>query len=102
MLDLGLAKLTGAREAEEETLSLASVMPGGSIVGTLPYMAPQALRGEIADARSDIWALGVVLNEMAAGRGPFGGQTAYEVRSAIRRETPAPLPRAGHAGVRHA
>ncbi len=101
ILDFGLAKLTRASEAEEETLSLASVMPSGSIVGTLPYMAPQALRGEIADARSDIWALGVVLYEMAAGRRPFRGQTAYEVSSAILRETPAPLPTGVPAGLRH-
>ena len=101
ILDFGLAKLTRASEAEEETFSSASVMPSGSIVGTLPYMAPEALRGEIADARSDIWALGVVLYEMAAGRRPFRGQTAYEVSSAILRETPAPLPTGVPAGLRH-
>jgi serine/threonine-protein kinase len=101
ILDFGLAKLTRENEAKEETISLASVMPSASIVGTLPYMAPQTLRGEIADARGDIWALGVVLYEMAAGGRPFRGQTDYEVSSAILRETPTPLPTGVPAGLRH-
>ena len=59
--------------------------------GTLPYMAPEILRGEAADYRSDLWALGVVLYEAASGRLPFEGRTGFEISSAIMREVPNPL-----------
>jgi len=58
----------------------------------LPYMPPEVLRGEEADFRSDIWALGVVLYEAASGQLPFRGQTSFEVSSAIFHELPPPLP----------
>ena len=59
--------------------------------GTLPYMAPEILRGEEADYRSDLWALGVVFYEAASGRLPFEGRTGFEISSAIMREVPNPL-----------
>jgi serine/threonine protein kinase/Tol biopolymer transport system component len=91
VLDFGLAKRLPA-EAGEATLSLNSLSAPGTIVGTLQYMAPETLRGEPADARTDIWALGVVLSEMLSGAPPFHGRTAYELSSAILLELPAPLP----------
>jgi eukaryotic-like serine/threonine-protein kinase len=54
--------------------------------GTLPYVAPEILRGQEADIRSDIWSLGVLLYEMAAGRRPFRGTTAFELSAAILHE----------------
>jgi Tfp pilus assembly protein PilF len=70
------------------------------IAGTLPYLAPETLQGKPADARSDIWALGVVLYEMAAGTRPFDGRTGFELTSAILRDTPAPVPARTPAGLR--
>ena len=57
-----------------------------TFTGTLPYVAPEVLKGQEADARSDIWSLGVLLYEMAAGRRPFRGATAYELSAAILHE----------------
>jgi TolB-like protein/Tfp pilus assembly protein PilF/predicted Ser/Thr protein kinase len=91
VLDFGLAKRQVANEADVQTRSGASLTPAGAVVGTLHYIAPEVFRGEPADARSDIWALGVVLYEMAAGKRPFEAHTAYELGSAILREPPAPL-----------
>ena len=100
VLDFGLAKRPSGSELEEATRSLAPATRPEAIVGTLPYMAPEILRGEEADARSDIWALGVALYEMATGGRPFRGQTGYELSSAILRESPAPLPQSVPPGLR--
>ncbi len=94
VLDFGLAKHLDAGDlAEAATASQPTLTQAGAVVGTLPYMAPEQLRGEPADAQSDIWALGVLLYEMAAGFRPFKGQTGFEVSSAILKEQPPPLPR---------
>ncbi|HLY04743.1 MAG TPA: protein kinase, partial [Rhizomicrobium sp.] len=92
ILDFGLAKKLLLAELSEATLPANALTKAGAIVGTLQYMAPETLRGESADARTDIWALGAVLSEMLAGTPPFHGRTAYELSSAILREMPAPLP----------
>lgn len=91
VLDFGLAAFTRPPESrqllEQETLTIP-----GSIVGTPHYMSPEQLRGEPADPRSDIWALGVVLYEMATKRRPFAGKTTFEISSAVLKDPPAPLP----------
>ena len=93
VLDFGLAKrVSGAALAEVTTLSHATLTQPGAILGTLPYMAPEQLRAQPADARSDVWALGIILYEMAAGARPFAGHTGFELSSAIIHETPPPLP----------
>ena len=92
VLDFGLAKrLSGEALAEVTTGEHPSLTQPGAILGTLSYMAPEQLRGQPADARSDVWALGVVLYEMAAGVRPFAGHTGFELSSAILHETPPPL-----------
>ena len=94
VLDFGLARRLDEQELDGVTRSRVSLTAPGAVVGTLPYMAPEQLRGQPADARSDVWALGVMLHEMAAGERPFQGRTSFELSSAILREAPRPLP--GH------
>ena len=92
VLDFGLAKRLTETELDEATRSQASLTAPGALVGTLAYMPPEQLRGRPADARGDLWALGVVLYEMATARLPFRGQTGYELSSAILNQAPRPLP----------
>ena len=99
ILDFGLAKRLISEELGEATRSQLSLTEEGMIAGTLPYLAPETLQGNPAEARSDIWALGVVLYEMAAGKRPFEGRTGFELTSAILRDTPAPLPARIPAGL---
>jgi len=89
VLDFGLAK--HASTNVDETRTLDSLTAAGTVVGTPSYFAPELLQGQEADARSDLWAFGVVLYEMLNGRLPFRGTTVFEVSSAILREDPAPL-----------
>ncbi|HEV2423879.1 MAG TPA: protein kinase [Terriglobia bacterium] len=98
VLDFGLARRPPKPVAGDAT---ASIAPGeGEIAGTLAYMAPEVLRGEPADHRSDLWAMGVVLYEAATGQLPFRGSTNLEVSSAILREQPEPLPERLPPGLR--
>jgi TolB-like protein len=97
VLDFGLAR----RDASVVTTTM-SVTPAhpGTMAGTPAFMAPELLRGGKADARSDIWALGVLLYEMASGRRPYVGETPFEVTSAVLRDTPPPLPSRVPAALR--
>jgi len=91
VLDFGLAKQVGSGIFEGSTRSFVTAEGASSVSGTLPYMAPEILRGDPADHRSDLWALGVVLYESASGRMPFAGRTGFEISSAIMREVPTAL-----------
>jgi serine/threonine protein kinase/tetratricopeptide (TPR) repeat protein len=95
VLDFGLAKrMSGLAASQDSTQGPArdTLTEAGVVIGTLAYMAPEQLRGEPADARSDLWALGVVLYEIATGRRPFNGQSAFELSSDILNGQPAPFP----------
>ena len=63
----------------------------GTVMGTVPYMAPERLRGATFDHRSDIFSLGVLLYEMATGRRPFAGPSLSDVTSSILRDAPPPV-----------
>ncbi|HWQ03546.1 MAG TPA: alpha/beta fold hydrolase, partial [Candidatus Nitrosotenuis sp.] len=95
ILDFGLAVRDSADWAEA-TKSSASLADSRAIAGTLPYMAPEVLRGQPADARSDIWSLGVLLYELACGQPPFRGASGFELTSSILRDPlpglPEPIP----------
>ena len=75
-------------------MSLQLTQPG-STLGTVAYMAPEQARGEEADERSDVWALGVVLYEMLTGDVPFKGAYPEAIFYAIKNEPPPPLAREG-------
>lgn len=92
LLDFGLSE-SHVRTLVPEFLETQSNAGGSrAIVGTPPYWAPEILRGEQTDPRSDIWSLGVLLYEMASGRMPFEGRTIVELGAAILNEAPVPLP----------
>lgn len=92
VLDFGLAKRITEADLSAATVSQEPLTQEGAIVGTLQYMAPETLRGQPADPRTDLWALGAVLYEMVIGRAPFDGRTGYEISSAILRESPKSFP----------
>ena len=87
VLDFGLAKLL--RPVSEATLT-ASLTETQGVAGTLPYMAPEQLRGEQVGAPTDIYALGVVLYEIATGRRPFEAQLPTALAADIQQKAPAP------------
>ena len=97
VLDFGLAKLKGMRRTPETPG--ASALPTisrpltaeGAIVGTLQYMAPEQLEGREADARTDIFAFGAVLYEMATGRRAFQGTSQASLIAAILTAEPPPI-----------
>ncbi|HEU5310538.1 MAG TPA: protein kinase, partial [Candidatus Eisenbacteria bacterium] len=90
ILDFGLAKLMGPGAAAESTLGVAQTQ-SGAVLGTVGYMSPEQVRGEPADPRSDLFALGTILYEMATGQRAFHAPTAPETMTAILRSDPAPM-----------
>ena len=94
VLDFGLAKFTHAPAVDSPGLvetQAVSVTAEGSLLGTLPYMSPEQVEGREADARSDIFAFGVVLYELIAGTRPFTGKTQAALVASILTEAPRPL-----------
>jgi Tol biopolymer transport system component len=93
LLDFGLAKLK--QSGQPDTLSAlptrADVTAQGTIFGTLQYMSPEQLEGPDADARTDVFAFGAVLYEMASGKKAFEGKSQASLIGAIMTSEPAPL-----------
>ena len=98
LLDFGLAVRSADADARELDTTSSREMPWEA--GTVPYMAPELLRGRPADRRSDVWALGVLVHEMLTGRRPFVGTTRYELAAAILGDPVAPLAREAPAAWR--
>jgi len=96
LLDFGLAKTAaeGASPIDGHTSLATEAKPlteQGTILGTFQYMSPEQLEGQEADARTDIFALGAVLYEMATGRRAFQGKTKTSLIAAIVKEQPPPI-----------
>ena len=99
LMDFGLAKAAtpGAPPSSSLTMTISGpsgnqpLTAQGTIVGTFQYMAPEQIEGNEADARSDIFALGAVLYEMATGKRAFGGRTQASVVAAILASDPPPI-----------
>ena len=88
LLDFGLARLTEPVTGMRDTAPISSV---GTVLGTVPYMAPEQVQGMSADARTDIFAFGAVLYEMLTGRRAFEGGSPASVIAAILEHDPPPV-----------
>ncbi len=91
VLDFGLARRhvpTGSQIGDATTLTSAT--QAGLVLGTVGYMAPEQVRGEVADTRADIFAFGCVLHEMASGERAFDRASAIETMTAILHANPPP------------
>jgi serine/threonine protein kinase/formylglycine-generating enzyme required for sulfatase activity/predicted esterase len=94
VLDFGLAKIVDDPEAAQTMVETQSVLSGpGAVLGTVPYMSPEQVRGEALDGRSDIFSLGVTLYEMLSGQRPFADKSSAAIASAILTRDPAPIAR---------
>ncbi len=94
LLDFGLAKLRADGGAGTVSAMMTAEKPltgEGTLLGTLPYMSPEQVEGKDADARSDIWALGTVLYEMATGTRAFEGKSQASLIGAILKDEPPPI-----------
>lgn len=87
VLDFGLARLLRTDDANKTE----SIDSAWGAVGTLPYMAPEQLKGEIADFRSDVYSLGAILYEASTGRRPFDSPVSAGLISDILNKSPEPL-----------
>jgi len=95
ILDFGLAKMSRADAAQETSIERAETLVSeltspGSAVGTVSYMSPEQARGQLVDARTDLFSTGTVLYQMATGALPFQGDTAAVIFDAILNRNPRP------------
>lgn len=89
ILDFGLAKLTSPSGEESHIINELTQL--GTPFGTASYMSPEQAKGEAADARSDIFSMGIVMYEMITGRLPFRGKNSVEVMHGVMHDSPEPL-----------
>ncbi|MEM1249267.1 MAG: serine/threonine-protein kinase [Acidobacteriota bacterium] len=90
VLDFGLAKLDSSVGSNIEA-STQTLTEEGSIIGTVPYMAPEQFTGRSLDARTDLFSLGILFHQMLTGTRPFSGDSSAELISSILRDKPEPV-----------
>jgi non-specific serine/threonine protein kinase len=94
VLDFGLAKLAAhaafVGAADGATMADVELTNPGTTMGTVNYMSPEQARGQVLDARTDLFSFGAVIYEMATGRAPFDGQTSAMVLAAVLNQAPRP------------
>jgi TolB-like protein len=98
ILDFGLAQLVGVARSEEGSVAqTASIFEtqSGSVMGTVPYMSPEQVRGSKVDERTDIFSFGCVLHEMLSGTRPFSRNSSAETIAAILKDDPPNLSQSG-------
>src|SRR6266850_5598733 len=90
VLDFGLAKVADPRRAESSLSHSPTMMTSmpGTLMGTAAYMSPEQVKGQTADARSDVWAFGCLLFEMLTGRPAFGAATTSEILAGVLTSEP--------------
>ena len=98
VLDFGLAQIgpteimpLGATASKMDTMAGGGLTSPGSTVGTVLYMSPEQARGQLVDARTDLFSLGTVLYQMASGKTPFQGDTSAVIFDAILNREPVPI-----------
>jgi non-specific serine/threonine protein kinase len=98
VLDFGLAQIgsteilpLGATPSKMDTMAGNGLTSPGSAVGTVLYMSPEQARGQLVDARTDLFSLGTVLYQMASGKTPFQGDTSAVIFDAILNREPVPI-----------
>ncbi|MCU0233776.1 MAG: protein kinase [Thermoanaerobaculales bacterium] len=108
VLDFGLVKLIEDPTSSDGEPQLTAIPTQGTaltgigvVMGTAPYMSPEQVEGRQVDHRTDIFALGVVLYEMATGRRPFGGESSAALVSSILRDTPPTVTAINESLPRH-
>ena len=94
ILDFGVAKIDVRKDTEANsmvTIRKDQLTSAGATIGTVAYMSPEQARGEVTDARTDLFSIGTVLYQMATGIAPFQGETSAVVFDAILNRDPTPL-----------
>jgi TolB-like protein/Tfp pilus assembly protein PilF len=91
MLDFGLARLLPTTSSDPEAMTLAQQTTPGTVMGTLAYMSPEQASGESVGSSSDVFALGIVLYELATGHHPFKSDTMIGYLHAITTQSPPSL-----------
>jgi TolB-like protein/Tfp pilus assembly protein PilF len=91
ILDFGLATVAHSSVRDADSTLTMSITAPGTTVGTVAYMSPEQARGQVVDARSDLWSLGIILYEIATGSRPFQGPTAPVIYAEILGKTPLPV-----------